>query len=58
MRFLIELVSDQTRGEAAVAARVSQTTISNDGHSLATVSCRPASALTDAKCSVLGASRV
>ena len=50
MRFLIELVSDQTQGEAAVAARpsarVSQTTISNDGHSLATVS-RPASASTD-----------
>ena len=62
MRFLIELVSDQTRGEAVVAARpsarVSQTTISNDGHSLVTVSSRPASALTDAKCSLLGASRV
>ena len=59
MRFLIELVSNQTRGEAArPSARVSQTTISNDGHSLATVSSRPASALTDAKCSLLGASRV
>ena len=42
----------------AVAARVSQTTISNDGHSLATVSSRPASALTDAKCSLLGASHI
>ena len=59
MRFLIEIVSDQTRGEAAIAARpsarVSQTTISNDGRSLATVSSRPASASTDGKVFVINA---